>query len=158
MYKVILFCLTVASLQAFAFPQIGDSAIYRAQSTADTGQTTTAFHTLEIIDYDLARRNYVIKQTIDAREGKSIRHYSRHENQIGSDAAFHEVIAKCELNGGVLEAVILQIGTFQTCRKSFRDQYGWNTTWMATVPFGFVKYEENRPRSRTVYEMEYYRQ
>lgn len=154
MKAILCICLGFFSFAVFAFPEIGDRALFRANGRDDSGRTYSAFHTFEILQMGRAPRTYLIQRTVDTPQGRTVQTYTQHENELGTDIFYEELLANCQPRGGQLEVVIVPAGTFQTCRRSFRDERGWNTVWYTTVNFGYVKYEQNQSRFYNVFELE----
>ena len=141
-----LVVLTVSTL-AQAMPAVGDTSTFQGTTLYQGNQA--AFQTVMTLTQFDASKNSYIKTTTTTANGMQpqVEQKTVAASELITDATINYVLANCASQNGVLEAVTVPAGNFNTCRISQKGA----TYNVGAVPFGIVKGTD--PASQTVLQL-----
>jgi len=152
MKSLVLITVLLASIQALAFPKVGDRAHFVGTLAAADGSTAAITLTLEITEYDSAADKYKVARTITNSAQPTLVPVTSESwsspAELASDAELAALLAGCTQRGGVLENITVKAGRFDTCKIS----HDAVTIHFGNVPFGILSFSA----SPVTYELESY--
>jgi len=139
MKKITLLTTLLSMSSAFANPpSVGDYAKYQFTTTHPSGapDVSTAAYTLTFYDSGkgafLESIDGVVLSGID--QGRPTHIETTYKPSIKPNGGdFSNILTICGATGGQIQNIDLGYGTIQSC------YYSLNGSWVANVPFGFVK-------------------
>ena len=139
------------SFPAFAFPTVGDEALFDLTQTDSSGNTLQGTYEVEILGYDSTMHRYEQRSTQILDGDTSVQEGETDENQFYSDSVVTDILNRCAQYGGVLETVTVPAGTFNTCAVPYSDAYGTRGITLYThVPYSTAKQTRTNSFNQTV--------
>lgn len=127
---------TLASVVAFAYPSVKDSATFKGTYAAAAGGSIDFTQTIEIVSFNASASQYTLKNTVVYNGQTNVQNADVAADQLLNNARVASILADCSQMGGTLESLTVPAGTFNTCKV---PQERGSMIWVADAPFGFVK-------------------
>lgn len=129
--------VTLASLFANAYPDIGDKVTWSGDFKTADGKTSEIRITKEVVGFEKSSKIWKVK--IDTKLGEEILTETIESADLFSPAKYKELLASCEKNGGVIETLKTNPGNYKTCKISTTNEDGIVIEkWWGDIPFGVV--------------------
>lgn len=133
----------LASSAAFAFPAVNDSVTFDGNYT-QAGNAYPLTLTNSIKSFNAQTSQFLVSEVQTLAGQTQSQDSLVNQDDLISSAQVQSLIANCQAQGGALETVATQAGSFDTCRLSQQgEDGGLQTYWFANVPFGLAKYTVN---------------
>jgi hypothetical protein len=135
-YFVVL--LLVVPNFSWAFPSVGDKAVYKqTQTDSSGGQVLTV--TSEIVS--TAANIFIVRETTTDANGNVVDSHEEHDDasSLPSNDSMAYLLNNCQSAGGKLENMTVPAGQFKTCHVSS----GGVTAWDGVVPFAMIRAQWN---------------
>lgn len=135
--------VTLFSLGAYAYPEIGTRAEYTGTVTLADGSSLPYAKSLEVTAFDETLKEWVITEEVSIDQTKSTDTDDADEKDLFTPDMYKMIAQSCLTAGGVLEKITVAAGEFDTCKmtSTYMDEDVQESTevWWGDVPFGIVK-------------------
>lgn len=135
MKTILMIASLLTTAVVSAMPAVGDLALYNITSI-DAGVTYNYTLEQKLTAQNVLTGDFNVSQTVTYNGVTQATEYAVPADQLATTQMIDLYLNNCALAGGTLETVTVPAGTFNTC--AVKDENN-NTTWIAQVPFGFVK-------------------
>ena len=124
---------------SLAYPAIGDKVEYQGIYKSGAQAEKPINIKMEIKSFDAAKQEWIVQQdtTADGHTKTEMEDIDADEMITSEQVSY--ILANCTASGGVAEKVTVPAGTFDTCHLAQSSTEETQDTWIANVPFGFVK-------------------
>ncbi len=150
MKAILLLFITFGSVQAFAYPTVGDQAVYDTTVISSQG-TGTLTMTSTITSINAANDQVAVKQTSTTAAGTS---QSPDVTRSLKELQSYDTMSTCanvpaELSP-VAEVIAVPAGTFQACHIKVNQNSMQSEVWIGMVTFGMVKIMIKTNQNQTI--------
>ncbi|MBO9668464.1 MAG: hypothetical protein J7501_16820 [Bdellovibrio sp.] len=139
--KVAIASLMMAvSSFAFAYPTLGDKVEWTGAEVKLDGTSTPITVTKEVTKWDDATMMWTVK--VDMTKGDQTSTKEVMTKCLWSPESWTMMKENCVMEGGTLESVTVDAGTYDSCRmNTVSDDGSVTKKWWGDVPFGLIKKE-----------------
>lgn len=132
----------LCTLNAFAYPAVGDRVEYQGTVTQKDGTVIPLTLVKEVVSYNDTTKEFTVREEEDLNGAKKVD--QNDESSLYTSERFKEISTNCVPQGGVIETITVPAGEFATCRVTTTDSEDAEPelTWFGDVPFGAVKLVE----------------
>lgn len=133
----ISFFLLLFASTTFAYPNVGDRVQWTGTINLSDGSQTPVHIIKEVIGYSEKTRRWTIQY--NTKIGDHTLSRLAEEENLHSPAQFKTILATCTTQGGKIENLKTDVGTYQTCKLSTTTPEGIvEEKWWGDIPFGVV--------------------
>lgn len=126
-----------ASIQAFAYPSVGDKVTWNGEFQRVDGTSYNIQITKEVVAFNKKENTWKVK--VDAVMGSEKTSDVFESKDLYSPSQYKALLADCTNQGGVIEDLKLNIGTYKTCKISTTTEDGTLVEkWWGDIPFGVI--------------------
>ena len=125
------------TLQAFAYPNIGDKVTWSGEFQKVDGTSYKIQITKEVVAFN--DKDKIWKVKVEAQLGDQKTADTFETKDLYSPQQYQNLISHCAEQGGHVEELKLNLGTFKTCRLTNTTPEGVLVEkWWGDMPFGVI--------------------
>lgn len=130
-------CLLLISSQALAYPSVGDKVTWSGQFQRIDGTSYKIQITKEVVAFQ--EKENIWKVKVDAVMGSESSSDIFESKNLYSPSQYKALLSDCTNQGGLIEDLKLNIGTYKTCKLSTTLEDGTLVEkWWGDIPFGVI--------------------
>ncbi|WP_413293539.1 hypothetical protein ACLSU7_00380 [Bdellovibrio sp. HCB185ZH] len=135
--------VTLGSLQAMAYPSVGDKVTWSGDFKTAEGVASEVQIIKEVVAYNKDTKVWTVK--INTRVGQETSTQTIETADLYTPAKYSAMLTQCKDKGGVLETLETNPGKYKTCKITTTENGVVIEKWWGDIPFGIVSKATRAP-------------